>query len=1110
VVGELRSSVGARLHGMHGEEDVPVDVMGNVEFDIGDLLRARNVPPQPRADAGAARPLSVRPVIQPFVSARHSSSFWLPPGSDVLDSTSSVGAEAGDTGHASSPTSAAGAAPLRLQPPRGAGTDGSSSASSATLSPSAASAGPPTAAAAAAAAAPAAAAAAGGVPPAECGARHAHIARGVSSTAMAGKSATGWDSFHTLRLEESLCMLSGLCQAVLTTEGRQRLGFPLRAGAGWGEGGEFKDAGAWLRDPGTTTLELPLLHQFNCEEYMETSMKKDAAILATARAFHNAKRAAAAATAVAAGGGGAAAADLAAAASAAAESTAAAAAAARAGLSADEVSALAGGAAPLMLHTRLATFRGQRFEFCSLADESFFAIRASAALFASQIVYALDPTLLSGGLLRAHFSEGASSSFFCRSLDQQLVVKTISEGEVKELMRLLPAYHAHLAANPDSLLCRIYGCFSMKQPSSARVYFLLMGNVFPITELGPLSLTFDLKGSTVGRRARVSKSVVSRTKDGRVVSQGMLYQDMEFRERFPFGLVPCNTDLASVARLATSMGIDPSGAGSGGGGSGGGGARCAVCSALRDFSAAAVAVAAAGVGSTGSEAGSDTGRGGGGGDDVTPSSLDVTSPSPHAALSPPSTASGAAAAAAAVPLSTSSIASTRSTFGATAAAGLLIGDTATGLARARAIVEQIRADATLLSAYGLMDYSLLIHVQPVDILDGPGVSLLLAPDALGGGVAVAASDGHTSGTDCYYHSAAHANEAVGVDGEESGFGDVGGGGGGGGSKAGSAYDVNFRFTLSFNKAESFSLADCVALARAASYLPDQIARFAQVSNAAATTPGSRQAVPIGAITRWSRLAVSIAALGEAPGAGGAGDSAARSGSTGGGGGGGGSGAAPAATAAAAAAAGGGGRIAKFLGGLSRASSTGSTDVHDGSGGGGGAAGMGVEALRSPSPMPPHAAGAVGFGAAGGSSSVPLSPAGSSALPPAPSPFVPVTGGATASPGAPAPAGSPPAATAPRAYSQRAVIQVGIIDMLQTYDVGKKMENTFKMLRHAIGHANLGADISSIPPEPYHARFMRFVERIFLPAGRSGAAWDEPLLRPEATAPGAAAPTPPTV
>jgi hypothetical protein len=66
------------------------------------------------------------------------------------------------------------------------------------------------------------------------------------------------------------------------------------------------------------------------------------------------------------------------------------------------------------------------------------------------------------------------------------------------------------------------------------------------------------------------------------------------------------------------------------------------------------------------------------------------------------------------------------------------------------------------------------------------------------------------------------------------------------------------------------------------------------------------------------------------------------------------------------------------------------------------------------------------------------------------------------------------------YHKYALVQIGLIDMLQSYDVSKRVENTFKTFRHAVAHANMGADISSVNPILYATRFVKFSEQIFLP------------------------------
>ncbi|RYG55212.1 hypothetical protein EON66_05835, partial [archaeon] len=51
--------------------------------------------------------------------------------------------------------------------------------------------------------------------------------------------------------------------------------------------------------------------------------------------------------------------------------------------------------------------------------------------------------------------------------------------------------------------------------------------------------------------------------------------------------------------------------------------------------------------------------------------------------------------------------------------------------------------------------------------------------------------------------------------------------------------------------------------------------------------------------------------------------------------------------------------------------------------------------------------------------------------------------------------------------------------LQAYDVSKRVENTFKSLRHGVLHANMDANISSVNPKQYARRFLDFARDIFI-------------------------------
>jgi hypothetical protein len=220
-------------------------------------------------------------------------------------------------------------------------------------------------------------------------------------------------------------------------------------------------------------------------------------------------------------------------------------------------------------------------EVLSICDKDFSLLRLAASVRADELITSLNPRLLEEGKLKAHFSDAASSSFFCRSTENTFIVKTISAYECEVLLRLLPSYISHLANHPNSLLCRIYGLFGMRVDSSSqqdmmtmmhhstsmasllggqspaspralsedssRVFFVLMGSVFPIRSPGPSALTFDLKGSTVNRRAKKNKT--ARKERGEVAEDD---NDVEENGNVANGRISGTESLSTVASSSSS------------------------------------------------------------------------------------------------------------------------------------------------------------------------------------------------------------------------------------------------------------------------------------------------------------------------------------------------------------------------------------------------------------------------------------------------------------------------------------------------------------------------------------------------------------------------------
>ena len=100
-------------------------------------------------------------------------------------------------------------------------------------------------------------------------------------------------------------------------------------------------------------------------------------------------------------------------------------------------------------------------------------------------------------LFKAKESAGKSGSFMFSSFDRRFLVKTMNSSEKKVLIKALPTYLDHLRKNPNSLIARIYGIFTVMMEDIAVVHLLLMGNLFE--HVGTKESEFDLKGSSVNR-----------------------------------------------------------------------------------------------------------------------------------------------------------------------------------------------------------------------------------------------------------------------------------------------------------------------------------------------------------------------------------------------------------------------------------------------------------------------------------------------------------------------------------------------------------------------------------------------------------------------------------
>ena len=140
----------------------------------------------------------------------------------------------------------------------------------------------------------------------------------------------------------------------------------------------------------------------------------------------------------------------------------------------------------------------------------------------------LSPFLNREQALQAGEGSGKSGSFFFFSHDKQFIIKTMKVAEKKALLHILPQYVSYLIEHPHSMLCKIYGVFTLKRAWMAPVVVMLMENTIQ-TKSGDWSkmfATFDLKGSTHGRQ------VVKRDKNGvkKRIQPSTVQKDLDFLE----------------------------------------------------------------------------------------------------------------------------------------------------------------------------------------------------------------------------------------------------------------------------------------------------------------------------------------------------------------------------------------------------------------------------------------------------------------------------------------------------------------------------------------------------------------------------------------------------
>ena len=114
-------------------------------------------------------------------------------------------------------------------------------------------------------------------------------------------------------------------------------------------------------------------------------------------------------------------------------------------------------------------------------------------------------------VFKAGEGAGASGSFFFFSHDRQFIIKTMSDEELAFFLKILPDYELHVKENPESIISRIYGCYTVRMEKIATVNLMLMANTLRFKNADNIERIFDLKGSTVSRKVKIKKETKNTT-----------------------------------------------------------------------------------------------------------------------------------------------------------------------------------------------------------------------------------------------------------------------------------------------------------------------------------------------------------------------------------------------------------------------------------------------------------------------------------------------------------------------------------------------------------------------------------------------------------------------
>ena len=125
----------------------------------------------------------------------------------------------------------------------------------------------------------------------------------------------------------------------------------------------------------------------------------------------------------------------------------------------------------------------------------------------------LNPAYNRDQVFKTGEGAGKSGSFFFFSYDRKFIIKTMTNSELDYLLSILSEVSCHFKENPNSLLSKIFGVFTVKTDATNEVHLMLMENTLQLKNPDGLKYIFDLKGSMVSRKVKGSVTPSTTLKD---------------------------------------------------------------------------------------------------------------------------------------------------------------------------------------------------------------------------------------------------------------------------------------------------------------------------------------------------------------------------------------------------------------------------------------------------------------------------------------------------------------------------------------------------------------------------------------------------------------------